>query len=84
MAIAADTGAVAFLAPSLVLQSEPVQPEAGLVNRITEPAVIIRKEFPETWIWDLIDDTGCENYFKLNILLKLRGGLKRSTLFPCS
>lgn len=47
--------------PHLVLDSEPIADELAVTYSAAPPAaaVKIRKDFPETWIWDMIDDNGC-------------------------
>lgn len=53
--------------PYLVLNSpvafDSLSVAAGAVSAIAPPPtaeVKIRTEFPETWIWDMFDDNGCD------------------------
>lgn len=50
----------------LVLDSVPVAAEFAdrvAIAAISGPAPVkIRKEFPESWIWETLEDTGCEIY----------------------
>lgn len=41
------------------VQSVVVNNSDAFKGRDTVKSVVVRKEFPEAWIWDAIDDNGC-------------------------
>lgn len=52
--------AIAYDSP-IVLDSQPVAADVVGVSAAAPVAEVkIRKEFPETWIWDMTDDNGCD------------------------
>lgn len=46
----------------IAFDSVAVESDSNVQYVAPSAAVKIRTEFPETWIWEMVDDNGCESY----------------------